>query len=293
MTIKFMDHTPLHIEFLHSHLRNTTWKDLSKDECDIRALALILKTNKETEYNLCAAEIRWKKQGRPFFNIFPRVVTALSKTPLTLSPSSIPHSIVNDIGIICVKLPVGCEIETKHGVKWFFISIAPGYDAELFRKRSSVPDHPRVAVMVTYQTQDNVFCFSAYMDSTFDESNAKLPDCDESLNETSIRKLIARIALGVMMLAADPDYIKPVLLKADEGKTTPIEDRIAKARRRGVYGFTIGEDVERCPHFRRPHFAIRWTGKGGQTPRLVPVKGAVIGKEILTTVPTGYEEHGG
>jgi hypothetical protein len=34
---------------------------------------------------------------------------------------------------------------------------------------------------------------------------------------------------------------------------------------------------------------VRWTGKGGEIPKLVPVKGAIINKKLMTTVPTGYE----
>ena len=46
--------------------------------------------------------------------------------------------------------------------------------------------------------------------------------------------------------------------------------------------------MECAPHFRRPHFAIRWTGKGGAVPRMVPVKGSVVKRQLATDVPTGY-----
>ena len=63
---------------------------------------------------------------------------------------------------------------------------------------------------------------------------------------------------------------------------------IEKARKRGIVGWSIGKQYETCPHYRRPHFGIRHTGKGGAIPRIVPIKGAVVHNKKLTTVPTGY-----
>lgn len=94
------------------------------------------------------------------------------------------------------------------------------------------------------------------------------------------------------MLACDSRYCEPILLNRDKQKRLTEEDKKKaqnRARNRGVYGFDIGKDVEISPHFRRPHFAIRWTGEGRKVPKLVPVKGAVINKRLLEEIPTGYD----
>ncbi len=91
---------------------------------------------------------------------------------------------------------------------------------------------------------------------------------------------------------ADERFVDPILLQRDQ--TKPLDDDARKraknrAVRNGVHGFELGKDLQVSPHFRRPHFAIRWTGQGRKVPRLVMVRGCYINKG-LTTVPTGYED---
>lgn len=284
--VKFIENTPLHLSSLTNQIPRTSQKSMTTQDMDYKVMSILLSAGKLTEYNLCASEFKWKKEGRPFFNVYPRVSDALARTQLTVVPNSIEKSIVHKLKTICIKLPIGGEIEKKYGVSWFFMSLSDG----TWSQTASKLGHIAAGLSIAWQSPMNVFSWGIETASSFDSSPWKLPNSDESLDEVNCRYHLAKIALGVMMLAADPDYIKPVLLKADEDKTTPIEERIARARNRGVYGFTIGEEIERCPHFRRPHFAIRWTGKGAEIPKLVPVKGAVVGdKKLLTSVPTGFE----
>ena len=283
MAVRFIDHTPLHISHLCS---GTKGAKASDPYIQKQVFENILRRNQFTEYNLLCSEVRWINANRPFFNLYPQVSKALEKTSLSIFPASVLRSIVHDLGCVCIRFSDCSNIIKEHGVGWCFIDFCKGAridECEL--KIGNIFD----SFAVSYQTSDNVFCFSTKMNVDFEEAETWLKKDNETRSEAECRRMLARIALGVMMLAADPDYIKPVLLKADEGKTTPIEERIARAKNRGVYGFTIGEEIERCPHFRRPHFAIRWTGKGSEIPKLVPVKGAIVGKKEMTTVPTGFE----
>ena len=103
---------------------------------------------------------------------------------------------------------------------------------------------------------------------------------------------MSSVALGICLLACDSEFVKPILLKRDRAKELTVEQRllaIKRARSRGNFGFEFGVDMRISPHFRRPHFALRWTGKGKETPRLVPVKGCVVNRSELEKVPTGYE----
>jgi hypothetical protein len=63
---------------------------------------------------------------------------------------------------------------------------------------------------------------------------------------------------------------------------------VEKAAKRGVVGWSIGEQYEAIPHFRRPHLGLRWTEKGRKTPRIVPIKGSIVHRSKATDVPTGY-----
>jgi len=63
---------------------------------------------------------------------------------------------------------------------------------------------------------------------------------------------------------------------------------VAKAQRRGKVGWNVGRQIEVTPHVRRPHFAIRWTERGRAVPKLVPVKGSVVHRQLAEKVPTGF-----
>jgi len=292
MTVKFMDHTPLQINRLKKEFYAHSKRKVGNIDM-IRALA----SRKETFHwsNMCCAEDDFAVAGGPFFNVYPKVIEALSKTNLSMRPCDTPESLIHKLEVICVKFPVGHEIESKYGIKWFFMSICHGVPETTPRVQDIIMnqrfEHCIKLLQISYSTGDWCSSWATLWNESFELSDEGMVHFNgESEPQSEVRRLIARIACGVLLLAADPDYIKPVLLKADEGKTTPIEERIARAKNRGVFGFTIGEDIERSPHFRRPHFAIRWTGKGASIPKLVPVKGAIIGKEIMTTVPTGFEQ---
>jgi len=243
-------------------------------------------------------ENRFITAERPFFNVYPKVADALAQTKLDIKPSSIPRSIVNDLPAISVKFAKGSSQAIATGCEWFLVSVFDGDTFELLKATRLNQlfncDSPFMAVLAMNESSGGGRTgrlSTARLHQTFANSRY-ITDHATGLSEIwqSQTNTLCKIALGVMMLASDPDYIKPVVLKSDEGKSTTLDDRIARAKRRGVFGFSIGEDVERSPHFRRPHFAIRWTGKGASVPRLVPVKGAIIGKETMVTVPTGFEE---
>jgi hypothetical protein len=113
--------------------------------------------------------------------------------------------------------------------------------------------------------------------------------------ERARTNLASRIMVGVLMLAADEEYIAPILIRgdADKAKTEDDVKRLAdKARRRGLVGYDIGRDIEVSPHIRMPHFGLRWTGEGRKIPKIVPIKGSVINKKLVAEVPTGYEDDG-
>ncbi len=99
-----------------------------------------------------------------------------------------------------------------------------------------------------------------------------------------------RLCVAIALLSNDPGLVIPEVLNADQDKYAATGDLkyVEKAKRRGVVGWSVGRDIESCPHYRRPHLAIRHTGPGRTVPRIVPVKGSVVHREKVTQVPTGY-----
>ena len=229
-------------------------------------------------------EIEWAKRRKPFFNIHEPVVRSIKNTSLSIKPGAIPFSVVHDLGIICVKFPtVVCE-PLLDGIEHFFI-VASG--TTYHAKTGTII--PGSSIGFLYSLKNSIHNAVCMLDQNFEESELILERGGETELEFKQRRLISRIGLGVMLLAADPEFIKPVLLKCDQGRKIDLEKLTKRAHQRGLIGYEIGADMEVSPHFRRPHFAIRWTGKGSEIPKLVPVKGAIIHKSKMQEIPTGYE----
>jgi hypothetical protein len=255
------------------------------DEDIIKQLGSSANTVNSSSIGVLGAEFAWIKRRRPFFNVHPPVLRGLANTSLSIKPCSIPMSVVHDIGIICVKFPTVVSHKLLTGVSHFYLTIA---NTLIDVVRQTIVT--KKSVGIGYHTRDAMFHITCPMDEDFESANSRLfeDSVEQSDFEVSQRHYISRIALGVMLLAADPGFIEPVLLRRDLGKIDDKQKLAERARRNGVIGYEIGSNMEVSPHFRRPHFAIRWTGKGSTIPRLVTVKGAIIHKSQLE-VPTGYE----
>ena len=108
------------------------------------------------------------------------------------------------------------------------------------------------------------------------------------------RILATRIALTVLMLADDPDVITPDVLAADQNRYDNETDdgwkmrAKERAKQKGVFGWSIGKNIQVAPHIRRPHWAVRWTGPGKKIPQIRPIKGCKVNWDKLTKVPTGH-----
>lgn len=116
----------------------------------------------------------------------------------------------------------------------------------------------------------------------------------DSAQHSDSMRFALKAALTLHILADDPSIITPDVLSKDRERYDSETDEawkqraVERARRRGIVGWNLGADYEVCPHYRRPHLGLRYTGKGKSVPRIVPIKGSVVHRSRLTEVPTGY-----
>jgi hypothetical protein len=283
--ITFPNPIKTHLDQTRELVFNLIGKRLSDREIIDRAVSNYCE-DLATSTSVMMTETFWTKIKKPYFNIHPPVIKGLANTTLSLKPRSIPRSIVNDLGIVCVKFPKEFSHKLLRGITHFYLGCG---DVAISIQDASVRKLDSVAI--SYFNEEAVFTTYCPMDEDFLSCNDQKYSFGVKQTDFDLaqRNFITRIGLGVLLLAADPAFIEPVLLKRDYGKNGDKDKLADKARRNGVIGFEIGSNMEVSPHFRRPHFSIRWTGKGSQVPRLVYVKGSVIHKSQLE-VPTGYED---
>lgn len=113
--------------------------------------------------------------------------------------------------------------------------------------------------------------------------------CQDNIDNEMVSQVV-QVVCTLCLLHGDPDLIEPEPLSADMRRWEQTLDPklIDKAIRKGKRAWAVGRQIEIAPGFRRPHFAIRWTGKGGRIPKLTPIKGCIVNRRKLAEVPTGY-----
>ncbi len=188
-----------------------------------------------------------------------------------------------------------------------------------------LPSHPSLKVqtqalqnvLITFdeRQQDatkwlNVFIQSTRNDSEgpynsifrFEKSDATILEMVRSITErVSIGSAQGQPALEVLeaglkvmavclLLEDDPQLIVPEVLTDDQRRWEETLDPkyVQKAHNRGKIGWTIGREYEVIPHWRRPHLARVWTGKGRSIPKVVMRAGAIVHRKQVESIPTGF-----
>jgi hypothetical protein len=231
-------------------------------------------------------EDKWYDNRRPYYKVYPCVVDALCKLELKFN---CPCPKVPE-GTISIRFAEGHEPKVQgDGIAALLVHSKEGYDKKTDQNREVL------FIQVTLkENPDNGYWF-------FFDTNTPDMTIEECLNQNQtvenydeIRKLATRIALTTCMLADDPEIITRDVLSKNQSRydneTDPEARRKTedKAKRNGVFGWSIGKNIKVTPHFRRPHKAIRHTGPGRTIPKFVLVKGCKVKGEKLTEVPTGH-----
>jgi hypothetical protein len=271
------------------HAHETTWDDKRlnrlrgvRGEMD-RAYGLWKKEckGKEGMYEreVLDGEYKWNKASKPYYKVYPCVVDALCRLKLDIKYEApeVPE------GALCIRFAEENEPSTKKGSK---ISSILVHKSELFKTFTSL-------FMRINLTDSSIVEARIDPDSEWwtMEEQINRPGLDEEGRE--VHALASRIVLTVLMLADDPEIITPDVLIADQRKYDRASDEWKRkaerrARKEKKVGWNIGKNIQSIPHFRRPHFALRYTGPNGSIPKIVPVKSCMVKRNKLTSVPTGY-----
>ena len=247
-------------------------------------------------------EKSWYESMRPYYKVWPSVVPALCRLNLSMKPSDLRVEQTRKWKTICVRFPVGHEASAGGTCIRSMLCAVHNMqfrgEAAMTIAGEAEPPPRRCLCLCTNAslTQSPQSLKQGFVVIDFDsELDMTMEDLIHSQTELSpmsaeVAGKAVKVALTVNLLANDPSIIEPDVLKADRQKYNETHDPkyVAKAKRRGVVGWKIGESYESTPHYRRPHFGLRWTGKGRGVPRIVPVKGSVVHRKKIAQVPTGY-----
>ena len=227
-------------------------------------------------YRLCS-ECQWYTEMRPYYKVWPAVAGALTKINLGISLDELG---LDDIAIL-LRFPLATgPVSEKHRLMTVLFSFSHAY-AET-----------KGSLILVVQAED---IESGRIDALYgcwkDGSTEKMQKWFDRYDASgSALYLALKMGITTILLKNDPTFVVPdVLAKHRQAyKLNPEEKYVKAAAKKGVVGWNIGESYESIPHIRRPHLGLRWTGKGGAVPRIVPIKGSIVHRDKMTQVPTGY-----
>ena len=229
-------------------------------------------------------------QKRPYYTVYPVASESLNKIDLDLDCSLIKLPLDS----LLIRFGVGHEPLCHHKrLKSILVKTLPlnwaGDSSPGMTCWMDFDDFdPEISKELGFRMPIyNYVQFPLVSGKTVEEMINFVPHHDPEENDSI--KAGLRFVLGICLLGSDPEVIKPDVLSKDRDKYERTRDPliVERAHRRGKIGYLVGADWEMMPHYRRPHFALRWTGEGRRVPKIVPVRGAVIHRTKLIEVPQG------
>lgn len=255
----------------------------------------------EPGYTLILMEEYWYRIKRPFFNVWPLIIDGLIHTHLDI-PNSLFKNTISEfpVSVISIQLPIGHEIKVRENEVVTSIMVGAADLLYQFNSDNVVEnvvldfDMARAdAICICLDTNLHnrlLINFRMSEDRTIEESLKSIGSgrFKEVVPDFSLPAI--RLAIGLLLIASNEELVKSVVLTSDQSKFKETDDPkyVKRALDRGLRGWNVGQQVEMSPHFRRPHFGIRYTGKNGQVPKLVPIRGCIVKKTKIGDIPTGY-----
>lgn len=247
-------------------------------------------------YQQLLSEPTWEEARKPYYNVWPSIVPMLTRLNLDL-----------DSALIQLPLPALCIRLPKHNnplafrrddlpfeIRSILLSeINDGRGLSLLIDIGETMDKcPFQVPLFTYRN------FPRREGLTVEQSLASLgrgvtADVGVQIPETLIDDCV-RLCCSLCLLENDRSVIEPDVLSKDRDKfeATGDDRYVDKAHRRGKVGWNVGRHIEVAPHYRRPHMALVWTGRGRAVPRVVSRRGSVVHRELVEKVPSGFGDGG-
>ena len=239
----------------------------------------------ETEISVVAQEIHADNR-RPFYRVYPGVMTAILGIGIEKVDISKVHPPVNGLAI---------EFAEGHFLRGDHFEISNLMIAEISEQVTCIE-------YIHSNGNQGFFLFPRKYPSILDYFRGK-PDTDQSLINQ-----ITQIVFGICMIPqSDTSLIKPLVLNRDKEKFAATGDLkfIDRAKRNGVHGWDVGKDIptpeemeafrqqqgepgRKSPHWRMGHFAIRHTGEGRSVPVIRWINETFVNKDLWKKVPHGY-----
>jgi hypothetical protein len=236
-------------------------------------------------------ERAWWADNRPYYNVWPVAVNALTRLRLDAVDCSL---IKLPLPALLLRFAVGHEVPLCNGQKLrcaltgrldfgdgregLIILLDVGKREDLGGSEGALL-HARSFMLRPGMSLEEAL--ASPLDLAHD-------DHDEATADEVFRPAI-RLICTLCLLDQDANLIEPDVLADDRRRHQETSDPalVAKAIRRGKRGWNVGAHLDASPHWRRPHFALRWTGAGRSVPKIVPVKGAIVKLHALRDLPTG------
>jgi hypothetical protein len=251
------------------------------------------------------------ESNRPYYNVYPSIIPMLTSLEL-----DIPGSVVKppqDICNLLLKMPKGHDLlefeygGEKHHVQSVFLSFQPVNEDPNVDKLVNglivgIDIGETMNMPLDHNTNLQIPIFSIRIfpidERSIEEAVMALkqhPSSNEGIivpNDTMLD--CVKLAITVCLLDNDPTVLQQQPMSKDINKYKNADDDgkqrlLDKAVRKGKIAYDLGKEIEVAPHVRRPHPALYWTGKGRTIPKVVFRKGAIVHRDKVKSVPSGFD----
>lgn len=265
------------------------------DEFYRSAFAGAVEMNSGQFYGQLRNEQDWEKARRPYYNVWPSIVPMLTRLNLDF-----------DSGLIKLPMPALCVRLPKERNPLTFDW--KGEDVQIrCMLMGDMNDGKGISILIDVgevMGDGKDFGVPIYTYRNFRRREGLT--VEEALRELGSNELAelgvqipndlvtdcVRLCCSLCLLENNRSVISPDVLSKDRDRFEQTGDRkfVEKAHRRGKVGWDVGRHIEVVPHYRRPHMALVWTGRGREVPKIVPRRGSVVHRELVEKLPSGFGE---
>ena len=270
---------------------------------------------------LLTLEREWTGAGRPYYNLWPSLLPALSRLKMEADASLFKLPLDQ----LLLRFPKAENpLEWEHGGHTWAVRTVlcentrlvrdarPGVASLLLRDGEDAPETvrgltfwidagedldgrpvpPEAPNSVRRLMYKHLVCQEGHsIEWSFEHIPPHMSTDIGLVYPTWVLHAVARIVCTLCLMADDPHVVEPVVLKDDEARydQNPDPALVEKARRRGNYGWNVGRSIEVMPHVRAASpAALYWTGEGRKVPKIRFRRGSIVHRKKFASMPTGF-----